>query len=331
MKILLLDWTNLLYRSYFSSKDHWMTNKRGEPSGAYFLSINSFQKIKKSINFDPKIDKVIFTFDVKTSKIPRLEKFPMYKGTRNKMEDQDFFKQIEMFKKTIKFSWYDIFAEDYLEADDICWILVKWLKNNKSIDHIYVYSNDRDYFQFLNEKVTMIRPWFKWILNQYNFEDYNKEYQSITNEQFIDLKAIVWDSSDNIIWIKSLWDKSGIKILKEYWNLENWMNSKNIEKSIKKLPKWLREIVIEEDKGFDTIIDWYKNKDWTLIKDTIRNILLTNRYLAKLNYKLDWVPNEVKDKLKNKLTNLFKWKRNNNEIQWYLNYYDIKKIIAENV
>lgn len=232
MKILLLDWTNLLYRSYFSSKNISMTNELGEESGSFFFSINSFQKIKELVNFDSTKDKVIFTFDVKKSKNSRLSIFPEYKGTRKKMEDLTFFKQIEMFKKMLIWTKYDILFEDFLEADDICWILVNWFYKNEKVEHINVYSSDKDYYQFLNDKVTMIRPWFKGSLKKYNYEDYKLEYQELTNNQFIELKAIIWDSSDNIIWLRGIGEKTWIKILKEYWSIENWISS---EKWIKKL------------------------------------------------------------------------------------------------
>ena len=325
MNILIIDWTNLLYRSYFSSKNLWMKNSLWINSWAFFFAINSFQKIKASMNFDTSKDKVIFTFDVIKSKLPRLEKFEWYKGTRKRIDDLTFYEQIDNFKKFIIWTKHDIIFEDYLEADDICWILAKWFSKNDKINHIYAYSSDKDYYQFINKKTTIIRPWLRWVLNHYTFDDYNKEYSNLSNEQFIELKAIVWDKSDNIIWLDWLWEKTWIKILKEFWSIEKWFSNENW---IKKLPKKVRDAVLSTNEWkdwFETMIDWYK-KDWKMVQEKITNIIKTNLFLAKLNITLDLVPEKNKTNLKVQLSKLFTKNKDLDYIKWYLDYYDIKKI-----
>ena len=328
MKLLILDWNNLLYRSYFSSKSINMTNNNGEDSGSFYFSLNIFQKLKEHVNFNKDTDKIIFTFDVKKSKESRLSIFPEYKWTRKKMEDLSFFKQMEMFKKMLIWTKHDVLFEDYLEADDICWILVNCFKDNKKIEHINVYSNDKDYYQFLSEKVTIIRPWKKWTFIDYGLNDYNIEYSNLTNKQFIELKAIAWDASDNIIGLPKIGEKTWIKILKEFWSIENWINSDNW---IKKLSKTIREEIKEQNNGFDSEIKWYKS-NWKTVNKSLKDILSINFNLAKLNLTYDFVPEENKMQLHKQLKSLFaKQEKDLDHIQWYLDYYNIKKIASDNI
>lgn len=293
MKLLVIDWTNLLFRWYFASAKLNMNNWT-KMTWAVYLSLNIISNIKNLIWFENWVDKMIFAFDNKTSKQNRKSIFKHYKSNRDHSKNWWIFEQIDDFKKLVEFSEHALFDEEWLEADDVCWIIVKEYEDREDIEHIYVYSSDKDFMQFLSPKTTLIRSSNWWMLDFYDYLQFFEDYE-MTKEQFIEYKALLWDSTDYIIWISKLWWKWVETILKEYWEIENWFKD---EEWYSYLPKWVRQVIEDnEDKHWkDVEIEWleveWENWEKEIVKETIENIFKTNKLLVSINYDLDWISEE---------------------------------------
>ena len=186
MKILIIDWTNLLFRSYHASSNMNMTNWE-KPTWATYFALNSFRNMKEYIEFDDKVDKVIFAFDNRTSKISRKKIFDWYKANRDHSKVLPIFWQIDDFKEIIENTEHELFDEYWLEADDVCWILARELVEGwkyEDLDHIYLYSSDKDFYQFLNPMVTIIKAKHWWELVSYDYLDFDEDFE-MTSEEYI--------------------------------------------------------------------------------------------------------------------------------------------------
>ena len=331
MKLFLIDWTNLLHRSYYSAQKLNMTNQKWDATWVIFLTLKSIMRLKKEVDFQEGVDKMIFTLDNKESKRYRLSIFEWYKATRNWVKDEDFFKQIWAVKEILNYSDIDVMEQKWLEADDLCWILANWYKNSNKVEKIHIFSSDKDYYQILdeNQKIEILRPQISWdeLYKRYNYMDFLNEYLWINTNQFVQLKALIWDKSDNIIGIHKIWEGTGLKIIKEYESLSKLIEDKDW---YKKMPKWLREEIpsfLEEWKKWsDYLIEHY---NWSKI--SIKDLLIKNYNLAILNYKYNWLTDEERNELMIKISNLMKKSKNIDEIQRYLNYFEIKNFTAENL
>jgi len=314
MKLLVIDWTNLLFRWYYASAKLNMNNWT-RMTWAIYLSLNILSNVKNLIWFEEWKDKIIFTFDNKSSKQNRKSIFKYYKSNRDHSKNLWIFEQIDDFKELVRFSEHKLFDEEWLEADDICWIIVKKFEDNEDIEHIFIYSSDKDFMQFLSEKTTLIRPSNWWILDYYDYLQFFDDYW-LTKEQFIEYKALLWDWTDNVFWISKLWSKWIQTILRDFWTVEKWFNDKEWYLY---LPKWVREKVKEQKKKNweQTLIDWLEieKENWEkeIIKETIKNIFNINKKLVSINYWLDWISNEWKKAFLTKLEKVLEDKKRQND------------------
>ena len=336
-KILLIDWTNLMFRSYHSSSNMGMHNWT-KPTWVVYSSLNSLNKMKEFIDFKEWEDKIIFTFDNKTSKQNRKKIFNWYKWNRDYSKVPSIFWQIEDFKELISYSEHEVFDEVWLEADDICWILSKRLiEEREDIEHIYIYSSDKDFYQFLNPTVTIIKALNWWELIEYDYLKFDEEYE-LTSEEYVEYKAIVWDWSDNIFNIKSFWNKWAYQILEDNWWIDSWLENKEWWHI---LPKKIREIIEKwldnwEKNWFDIKVPWYEiDEDWKavkiwywdkLIQWTVKEIMKTNYELVKINYDYEWIDEEDIKRIEDKINNMFKKERNQNKISEILEDLKIKRV-----
>lgn len=304
-----------MFRSFYASSSLWLYNKEWEPTWAIFFFLRTVEKLKSHYNSD----RMIFCFDCKESKIRRKKLLKEYKENRDYTNNEEnkfdwLFFQIEEIQKLLKEAWYDVLVDKELEADDIAYTVAMNLSNQNKIK---VVSNDRDYFWMIEDNISIIR-FEKWEFIEYWVQDFISEYwEDINKEKFTDIKAICWDWSDNISWIYKLWIKWALKIIDEYWSINNWFEDKEW---IDFLPKWIREKAyefIEEDKNrnwFDVILE--EQEDWDTF--TIKEKLNVNKEVLWLMYseKEEYWP-----------TSLFKVERNEDEVSKILNRFNIKKAL----
>ncbi len=229
-KLILIDGNSLLHRAFYAlppltTKDNLHTN------GVYgFLTM--LYKILD--DYDP--DYIGVAFDRKGPTF-RHKEYEEYKAGRKKTPDE-LGMQFSVLKEVLdKLNIYRIELDGF-EADDLVGTLAKHGEENDF--EVILVTGDKDYLQLASEK-TKVLITKKGITNleTYGVDEMIERYE-VTPEQFIDLKGLMGDKSDNIPGVPGVGEKTGIKLLKEFESMEGIYD--NIEKvSGKKLKERLVE------------------------------------------------------------------------------------------
>ena len=200
----------------------------GTPTGGvYGFAAIAMEIVRK---LDP--TKVVVAWDSKTSANTRRELYPEYKAGRVKPGD-DFYTQIPLLKELVSdLGWAFVEIDNY-EADDIIGTLS--LQADETLDtdgkceyETYIISSDLDMLQIVDENTHMWRI-LKGFSNieQIDIAEIEEKY-GIKKSQFLDLKALKGDSSDNIPGVPGIGEKTAAKLLNDYGDLDNIYN--NIDK-----------------------------------------------------------------------------------------------------
>lgn len=212
-KILLVDGHSILNRAFYGLPD--LTNSKGEHTNAVLGFINIVQKILEEEQ--PSHFAVAFDVHEKTF---RHKMFEAYKGTRKGMPEE-LRNQVPMIKKLLRAMNVTVIECPGFEADDIIGTLSKM--GEEAGMEVTVLSGDRDLLQLATKKVLVRIP--KTKAGQTTIENYHdeqvKELYGVTPIEFIDMKGLMGDSSDNIPGVPGIGEKTAGKIIMEYHSIEN--------------------------------------------------------------------------------------------------------------
>ncbi len=235
-RFLLIDTNSILHRAFHALPP--LTTKDGKPAGAMYGSLLAFLKIFSS--FRPQYVSAIFDFPGKTF---RHEKYKEYKEQRPKTAS-DLVSQIEGMKSIFEAMGVSVLEEKGLEADDIIGTLS--LFSSKEMETIIV-SGDGDILQLADKNIKIYnlkRGIKEGVL--YDVEKVKERYEGISPGNIPDIKALQGDSSDNIPGVSGVGEKTALKLIKEFENLENLYFSLNKVAS-ERLREKLKE---EKEKAF---------------------------------------------------------------------------------
>lgn len=216
-KILyLLDGHAIAYRAYFAltsgGSTRWATSS-GEPTAGIYGFASMLLKLLEQ----EEPDYLAVSFD--TGKTFRHEMYPEYKGTRAKMPD-DLRAQIERIREMVDcFNIPRIEVENY-EADDVIGSLATWATTKEGLG-VKIVTGDRDLLQLVNNRIVVSLPNIKSGQTDDYFAEDVEAKLGVLPEQVVDYKALVGDPSDNIPGVKGVGEKTAVKLLKEYGNLDN--------------------------------------------------------------------------------------------------------------
>jgi len=211
-KLALIDGKSVFYRGYYALPN--LSTKEGiSTGGVYGFAAMSLELIKKL-----KPDYVAVAWDKpKTNIRKRLQMYPKYKAGR-KPAPPDFYAQIPLLHELLQaFSWPMYELDDY-EADDIMGTLAKQAAK-KNVE-VMLITSDLDTLQLVGPHVH-VYALKKGLTNIELFhpESFEQKY-GIDAEQFLDLKALKGDSSDNIPGVPGVGEKTAIELLKNYKTLD---------------------------------------------------------------------------------------------------------------
>lgn len=212
-KIVLIDGHSILNRAFYGVPD--LTNSEGLHTNAIYGFLNIMFKILE----EEKPEYLTVAFDVHAPTF-RHEMYPEYKGTRKPMLDE-LRQQVPVIKEVLRAMGVKIVEQAGLEADDLLGTISKRCEN-QGMD-VAIISGDRDLLQLATEKIKIRIP--KTKQGKTEIEDYYavdvKSRYEVTPKEFIDLKALMGDSSDNIPGVPSIGEKTATKIIVEYGSIEN--------------------------------------------------------------------------------------------------------------
>lgn len=212
-KLVIIDGKSVFYRGYYAMGN--LATSKGEPtSGVYGFAVIAMEIVR---NIQP--DQVVVAWDkARTSTAKRLAIFKDYKAGRVR-PPEDFYAQIPLLRELISaLSWGFMEVDEY-EADDIIGTLAR--QADEAGDYmIYIVSSDLDMLQIVDENTKMYR-----ILRGFSdLEEMDipaiEEKYGILKSQFLDLKALKGDNSDNIPGVPGIGEKTAVKLLNEYGSLE---------------------------------------------------------------------------------------------------------------
>ena len=212
-KIVLIDGHSILNRAFYGVPD--LTNADGLHTNAVYGFLNIMFKILDQ----EKPEYLTVAFDVHAPTF-RHEMFEEYKGTRKPMAEE-LRQQVPVIKEVLQVMGVKIIEKAGLEADDILGTISR-MSERRGLE-VSVISGDRDLLQLATEHVKIRIP--KTKKGQTEIEDYYAEdvlnvYQ-VTPTEFIDLKALMGDTSDNIPGLPGVGEKTATKIITEYHSIEN--------------------------------------------------------------------------------------------------------------
>lgn len=212
-KIVLIDGHSILNRAFYGIPD--LTNAEGLHTNAVYGFLNIMFKILE----EEKPEYLTVAFDVHAPTF-RHEMYAEYKGTRKPMAEE-LREQVPVMKEVLRSMGIKIAECAGLEADDILGTISKRCEEQGM--EVAVISGDRDLLQLATEHVKIRIPKTKQgrtEVEDYYAEDVLSRYQ-VTPKEFIDLKALMGDASDNIPGVPSIGEKTAAKIITEYHSIEN--------------------------------------------------------------------------------------------------------------
>ena len=290
MKILTIDGNNLVHRVY------WVANNIKNVSENYhvYMFLNSVKNYVEMY----KPDRTYMVWDEKPDYRPnkRKELLEDYKGNRDKDYSLEVHNANELIKELLNYMGIpSIFPREY-EADDVIGIInetvrkesvSKFYKTKKHFRHIIV-TVDRDLCQLVNERVSVYDPIRKYEINNENFEEKLK----YNRNDFIKVKALQGDKSDNIPGIKGMGNVKTEKFLKGEIELTD-----------------------EEKDIFN------KNLQLVKLTDDSEEVDYVNKQIYNASFKTDW--NNFLEKVKElKFNNIIK-----KESVWYSAFFQDNRLL----
>lgn len=242
-KLVLIDGHSILNRAFYGVPD--LTNSEGLHTNAVYGFLNIMFKLLD----EEKPDYLTVAFDVSAPTF-RHKMFDAYKGTRKPMADE-LKQQVPVIKEVLKAMGINIIEKPGFEADDVLGTLAKRAK--KAGVNVTLVSGDRDLLQIAEEGIMIRIPKTKGgktEIENYLPGDVIEKY-GVSPLRFIDMKALMGDTADNIPGVPKVGEKTAAELLKEYGTLDGI----------------------------------YENID-SITKKAIKESLINNKDLAYLSFKL---------------------------------------------
>ena len=211
-RLVVIDGKSVFYRGYYAMGA--LSLPDGTPTGGVY----GFAAIAMEIVRKLSPTKVVVAWDSKTSVSKRRAIYPDYKAGRVK-PGEDFYTQIPLLEELIKNLGWSFVEIDNYEADDIIGTLSR--EADEAPDYeTFIISSDLDMLQIVDENTHMWRI-LKGFTNieQINVPELEAKY-GIKKSQFLDLKSLKGDSSDNIPGVPGIGEKTAVKLLNDYGSLD---------------------------------------------------------------------------------------------------------------
>ena len=212
-KLVLIDGHSILHRAFYGVPD--LTNSEGLHTNAVYGFLNILFKILEEEN----PDYLTVAFDVHAPTF-RHEIYKEYKGTRKPMPEE-LQEQVPVLKEVLGAMGIKMMEQPGLEADDILGTLAK--RAEKEGMEVSLVSGDRDLLQVATERIKIRIPKTKGgktEIEDYYAADVESRYQ-VNPIQFIDLKALMGDTADNIPGVPRVGEKTATELMVQFGSLDH--------------------------------------------------------------------------------------------------------------
>lgn len=274
-KLVLIDGHSIINRAFYGVPD--LTNASGLHTGAVYGFLNIFFKLID----EEKPDYVVVAFD-EHAKTFRHKIFEQYKGTRKPMPEE-LKQQVPVLRDVLSAMDVVTVSKEGLEADDILGTLAK--KSASEGMKVILVSGDRDLLQIADESITVRIPRTKQ--GKTTYDDFDplrvKEEYGVTPAGFIELKALMGDTADNIPGVPKVGEKTARALMETYGSIEgiyehlDEIKGNSVRESIRenkdlaelslKLATIITDADVELDKNNASARDFYTPKAYELIRE----------------------------------------------------------------
>ena len=232
-RLLLIDGHSMAYRAFFALPAENFTTAQGQHTNAIY----GFATMLLSLLSTEKPTHVAVAFDV-SRKTFRSEIFPEYKANRAKTPDE-FRSQMSYLHELVTAFGITTFEVEGFEADDIIATIAKQAERENA--EVFICTGDRDSFQLVNEKTTVLYPKRGVSDLTRMTPDAVQEKYGMSPEQYPDFAALRGDPSDNLPSVPGVGEKTAAKWIVEYGSLHELIA--NIDKLGGKVGQSLRDSV----------------------------------------------------------------------------------------
>ena len=211
--LMIIDGHSLAFRAFFALPvDSFQTH-----AGQHTNAIHGFLSMLLSLLRNEKPTHLAVAFDISRASF-RTREYPEYKGTRN-ATPPEFLGQIPLLQEALAAMNITTITKEDFEADDILATLS--VEGTAAGYNVLVVSGDRDAIQLVNETVTLLYPSSQGVsaLTRYDPARVRERY-GIEPEQYPDVAALVGETSDNLIGISKVGEKTAVKWLGLYGSLD---------------------------------------------------------------------------------------------------------------
>ncbi len=212
-KLVLIDGHSILNRAFYGVPD--LTNSKGLHTNAVYGFLNIMFRVIE----DEGANYLAVAFDLKEPTF-RHKMYSAYKGTRKPMP-QELHEQVPIIKDVLKAMGVPILTKAGFEADDILGTIAKRCASDEL--EVSIVSGDRDLLQLADTHIKIRMPrTIKGVtqIKDYYPENVKDEYK-VTPKEFIDVKALMGDASDNIPGVPSIGEKTATSLITTYGSIEN--------------------------------------------------------------------------------------------------------------
>jgi DNA polymerase-1 len=211
-RLVIIDGKSVFYRGYYAMPN--LSTKDGTPTGGvYGFAVLALEIVKRL-----KPDYVCVAWDKsKTNIRSRLALYPQYKAGR-KTPPPDFYEQIPVLHNLLESLGWPLYEADDYEADDLMGAFAKQA-GDRGVES-YLVTSDLDVLQLVNSH-THIYTLKKGLTNieLFNEETFKAKY-GVDAQQWIDVKALKGDSSDNIPGVAGVGEKTALELIAQYKTLD---------------------------------------------------------------------------------------------------------------
>ncbi|HEM3665002.1 TPA: DNA polymerase I [Streptococcus suis] len=215
-KLLLIDGSSVAFRAFFAL--YHQIDRFKSPTGLHTNAIYGFHLMLDHMMKRIEPTHILVAFDAGKTTF-RTEMFADYKAGRAKTPDE-FREQFPFIRQMLDAMGIKHYELNQYEADDIIGTLDKMAERTDIPFDVTIVSGDKDLIQLTDEN-TVVEISKKGVAE---FEEFTPAYlmekMGITPTQFIDLKALMGDKSDNIPGVTKIGEKTGLKLLTEFGSLE---------------------------------------------------------------------------------------------------------------
>ncbi|HFR3938285.1 TPA: DNA polymerase I [Streptococcus suis] len=241
-KLLLIDGSSVAFRAFFALYNQ--IDRFKSPTGLHTNAIYGFNLMLDHMMKRIEPTHILVAFDAGKTTF-RTEMYADYKTGRAKTPDE-FREQFPFIRQMLDAMGVKHYELDQYEADDIIGTLDKMAERTEIPFDVTIVSGDKDLIQLTDEN-TVVEISKKGVAE---FEEFTPAYlmekMGITPTQFIDLKALMGDKSDNIPGVTKIGEKTGLKLLTEFGSLDGIYE--NIDSM--KASKMKENLIADKEKAF---------------------------------------------------------------------------------